>query len=203
MRARTNRSPDIVDTLFAVRAELYDIACSVKAFTSDLARLKNLLEEISDCLEICPICCRPAGAASQAPCGHVFCRSCILRWIVDHDKNTCPTCRAPIELEDVVETRPNDDQSHERRRRRRLRIQQAQAQHSTAPRTYLRSSSRRSRDRLSSPRRRASSSPGSIRRQMLLDSRPPTPGVSTRVKPNTMYQKRDSFCRQARQDGLS
>ncbi len=58
-------------------------------------------------IEECPICTKsiPINIDNvKTPCGHAFCFSCIIKWIVENS-STCPLCRTniyqkPIELED-------------------------------------------------------------------------------------------------------
>eukprot|EP00300_Choanocystis_sp_HF-7_P027583 c32733_g1_i1.p1 GENE.c32733_g1_i1~~c32733_g1_i1.p1 ORF type:complete len:468 (+),score=108.09 c32733_g1_i1:57-1406(+) len=45
----------------------------------------------------CVICMKLILEPITTPCGHTFCRSCLARSI-DHQPNTCPTCRATIHV---------------------------------------------------------------------------------------------------------
>ena len=43
----------------------------------------------------CVICINKVSYLNQKlECGHVFCNSCILEWLIDHD--TCPCCRTEV-----------------------------------------------------------------------------------------------------------
>jgi len=61
-------------------------------------------------IEECPICIKPIPTNIdnvKTPCGHAFCFSCIIKWIVENS-NTCPLCRTniyikPIEPEEEFE----------------------------------------------------------------------------------------------------
>lgn len=65
-------------------------------------------------MEECPICTKPILTNIdnvKTPCGHAFCFSCIIKWIVENS-NSCPLCRtniyqkpieSDIELEEEIE----------------------------------------------------------------------------------------------------
>mmetsp|Transcript_3642 Transcript_3642/g.5046 ORF Transcript_3642/g.5046 Transcript_3642/m.5046 type:complete len:329 (-) Transcript_3642:1632-2618(-) len=55
-------------------------------------RKLNLKTELLDC----PLCQSLFYEPITTPCGHTFCRSCILR-AMDHD-NKCPMCRTPVHI---------------------------------------------------------------------------------------------------------
>lgn len=62
------------------------------------ARRQDVKLEIvacASCTDDCPICLDPLGsfgAAARLPCGHIFHRDCIARWL-DRGCLTCPVCR--------------------------------------------------------------------------------------------------------------
>ncbi len=55
----------------------------------------NISPDISDALE-CPLCLKLLFHPVTTPCGHTFCKPCLLR-AYDH-KNTCPFCRTLLML---------------------------------------------------------------------------------------------------------
>lgn len=44
----------------------------------------------------CPICLEDVSEGRMAPCGHVFCKSCIYLWTNEHE--ACPVCRQNLDL---------------------------------------------------------------------------------------------------------
>ena len=58
------------------------------------------VEEVSsDC--ICCICQEVLDDPKETlTCQHAFCHSCITRWL--HDHNSCPSCRCPLSVNDLV-----------------------------------------------------------------------------------------------------
>lgn len=44
----------------------------------------------------CPICMESVLEQRTLPCGHVFCKDCINRWLVS--KNSCPVCRLVVRV---------------------------------------------------------------------------------------------------------
>jgi len=50
-------------------------------------------------VDVCPVCMEVPGTTNVAitACGHKFCMSCLLSSL--KTRNTCPTCRSPIESE--------------------------------------------------------------------------------------------------------
>lgn len=51
----------------------------------------------------CPICYENpfANLATTTICGHVYCRRCIRRWVLEHQN--CPTCRTPQRFHQCIE----------------------------------------------------------------------------------------------------
>jgi hypothetical protein len=47
----------------------------------------------------CSVCSHPMSDAHNLPCGHLFCKSCVLTWLASHA--TCPSCRAPAGVNDA------------------------------------------------------------------------------------------------------
>jgi hypothetical protein len=43
----------------------------------------------------CPICMEDSDENIVLPCTHVFCSSCIKKWLLKN-KNTCPNCRKSV-----------------------------------------------------------------------------------------------------------
>ena len=53
----------------------------------------------------CCICLEKVGKArTKLECGHSFCTKCILGWVLT-DHNTCPMCRACIDMPENLSTR--------------------------------------------------------------------------------------------------
>ncbi|KGN61460.1 E3 ubiquitin-protein ligase RING1 [Cucumis sativus] len=52
-------------------------------------------EEIGDCSVCCEEIKRKGGEVRRIPCGHVYHKSCILKWL--EISNSCPLCRAALE----------------------------------------------------------------------------------------------------------
>ena len=51
----------------------------------------------SEPMTTCPVCLEiVTNSMSVEPCGHVFCATCILRWMTQN--TSCPTCRAELKL---------------------------------------------------------------------------------------------------------
>ncbi|RKO93898.1 SNF2 family N-terminal domain-containing protein [Blyttiomyces helicus] len=73
--------------------------------------LRNLLADAGDAnapRQHCTICISDFDRGVMTPCMHVFCRSCIVRWMALN--RTCPICVAPIpknQLVDVTLQRPD------------------------------------------------------------------------------------------------
>ena len=47
----------------------------------------------------CLICLRTFNSPVAARCGHVYCWECIKAWLQSKDKQECPNCRAPIDVD--------------------------------------------------------------------------------------------------------
>lgn len=43
---------------------------------------------------VCCLCLEPCRHASCTPCGHLYCWTCIQRWL--RVRPQCPTCRHPV-----------------------------------------------------------------------------------------------------------
>ena len=68
-------------------------------------------------MEECPICTKPILTNIdnvKTPCGHAFCFSCIIKWIVENS-STCPLCRTNIYQKSI------EPKGRNRRRNRRIR----------------------------------------------------------------------------------
>uniref|UniRef100_A0A7S2TMH2 RING-type domain-containing protein n=1 Tax=Lotharella oceanica TaxID=641309 RepID=A0A7S2TMH2_9EUKA len=54
----------------------------------------------------CPVCFTPVGENGRAvaPCGHIFCVKCFVRWM--RMRSTCPFCRRSVVEEEPVEADP-------------------------------------------------------------------------------------------------
>lgn len=61
-------------------------------------------EDVSPSLR-CGICQDMLLAPRQCKLGHPFCESCILQWLIG--RSTCPECRSPLSLDDLVRVTPN------------------------------------------------------------------------------------------------
>ncbi|KAL6129163.1 hypothetical protein ACLB2K_072516 [Fragaria x ananassa] len=82
----------------------------------------------------CPICFQPCYYEGKhkrvclASCGHVFCKSCIKRWI-EHQKAKakCPTCNKKCKLKDMIKiyASPADDQVNAQTRMKELEAENA------------------------------------------------------------------------------
>jgi hypothetical protein len=44
----------------------------------------------------CAVCYRNWGVDTSLPCGHVFCKKCIMKW--SEHSNTCPCCRRKFKI---------------------------------------------------------------------------------------------------------
>ncbi|KAJ1568550.1 hypothetical protein HK096_006117 [Nowakowskiella sp. JEL0078] len=51
---------------------------------------------------LCCICCSPFVSPVSAPCGHIFCRSCIVLYISNSPESGCPMDRLSISVEELV-----------------------------------------------------------------------------------------------------
>lgn len=59
-------------------------------------RLKTLA--ISNELEVCSICLDLPESATMVPCGHYYCKECIMRVTENEENSNCPQC---IQLHDL------------------------------------------------------------------------------------------------------
>jgi hypothetical protein len=65
-------------------------------------KLKSLIERVSALEEkSCAVCLDSLDNPLLLPCNHVFCTACLIPWM-QHNHNTCPECRATIELRQLV-----------------------------------------------------------------------------------------------------
>ncbi|ODV63498.1 ubiquitin-protein ligase peroxin 10 ASCRUDRAFT_73340 [Ascoidea rubescens DSM 1968] len=86
-----NHSDNIIYNLNSAN-DLYD---SLKSdHDIDLSN-PNVLPYIPTDSRLCMLCLSPMINPSSAPCGHLFCWTCILDW--SKEQNNCPLCRTPIE----------------------------------------------------------------------------------------------------------
>lgn len=60
--------------------------------------------------EPCVICLDPIESLTVTPCGHLFCRKCILPCIIQN--SSCPTCRNPLQEKQLIEVK--DDTMREK-----------------------------------------------------------------------------------------
>ena len=72
------------------------------AFEMDLEEEKNKLTDdefknLESCAEItnCAICLENKKLNIKLKCGHIFCKGCIKKWLIEKS-NTCPNCRIEI-----------------------------------------------------------------------------------------------------------
>uniref|UniRef100_A0A6V3RJT6 RING-type domain-containing protein n=1 Tax=Lotharella globosa TaxID=91324 RepID=A0A6V3RJT6_9EUKA len=73
---------------------------------SDRPPVEEKKEEAVIVLPECPVCFTPVGENGRAvaPCGHIFCVKCFVRWM--RMRSTCPFCRSSVVDEDPVEANP-------------------------------------------------------------------------------------------------
>jgi Lon protease-like protein len=62
---------------------------------------ENMLNELE-----CQVCCFLLNEPVTIPCGHTFCKSCLLRF-ADHN-NKCAICRCPLPIARVLQTHPSN-----------------------------------------------------------------------------------------------
>ena len=74
--------------------------------TTELNRLKDklthLIERVTEIeSKSCMICMDSIENPLLLPCSHLFCAKCIVSWM-QFNHNTCPTCRVPIQVRQLV-----------------------------------------------------------------------------------------------------
>lgn len=62
-----------------------------KTLTEDQFRQLNFNQDLSNCC----ICMENKKLNIQLKCNHVFCKTCIKKWLTEKS-NTCPTCRTEV-----------------------------------------------------------------------------------------------------------
>jgi hypothetical protein len=50
----------------------------------------------------CSICLSPPQQSCVCPCGHIFCQSCLMKWIYSLNEANCPKCRRYFKVEDIL-----------------------------------------------------------------------------------------------------
>lgn len=63
----------------------------------DEKNTRNLIETY-----FCAICLSPPPETIVCPCGHLFCKSCITRWIHTTNDAYCPKCRSHFDVKGML-----------------------------------------------------------------------------------------------------
>lgn len=85
------------------RIQLEKHNIDLEIITSQLRHAENTLKEIIEGDEFtCLICYDTIDDVTILPCAHGFCGPCILSWFNERNKNTCPICRAVINVKDIT-----------------------------------------------------------------------------------------------------
>ena len=63
--------------------------------------------EAVNCPDLCLICTRDGKPMYKLKCNHVFCKSCIRRWLTENP--TCPVCRQDATITDMTALKKEDD----------------------------------------------------------------------------------------------
>ncbi|KAG5518538.1 hypothetical protein PMAC_002934 [Pneumocystis sp. 'macacae'] len=71
-----------------------------------LKHLRKTSQDTSEIDKICVICQNIFNFGILTKCGHIFCRSCITQWLLEHQ--TCPSCKAEIKRKDCYNIAYND-----------------------------------------------------------------------------------------------
>lgn len=74
----------------------------IKAVETQIKQANSAIEEIKNDDFVCTICYEPVDKVTILPCTHGYCGPCIISWFNERHNNTCPTCRAVINLKDLV-----------------------------------------------------------------------------------------------------
>ncbi|KAJ1893019.1 hypothetical protein LPJ66_006008 [Kickxella alabastrina] len=69
--------------------------------------IERVIMPVTDETVTCPICLSPPVASRVTKCGHIFCYSCVLRYLSyatedEHDAKKCPICWAAITYDDLL-----------------------------------------------------------------------------------------------------
>lgn len=91
---------------------------SIHLADSDLMFEWNEIEKLNVwSVEIpsCPICLHPTTASRITQCGHIYCWSCILRFLHQSDKQwaNCPVCTEPVHINDLRSVGICKDEDHQ------------------------------------------------------------------------------------------
>lgn len=81
-----------------LRDAVSELKASNDRFTARLDRLIDKLEV--NHFPTCPILYERMVDPQRTRCGHIICRSCISKWLRDHD--TCPCCRQQVRHQDLT-----------------------------------------------------------------------------------------------------
>lgn len=77
--------------------KLKNIDADLKTLNDKLLNLKNRITEINS--KTCAICLDIVSNPILLECAHVFCAGCLIKWLMNIEKNSikhCPECRNPI-----------------------------------------------------------------------------------------------------------
>jgi hypothetical protein len=85
----------------------FALAASPGLNLTDILRTHLASTPKHDALYECSICCegRVDPGLVSTVCGHVICPLCVVLWVGNKRKRTCPTCRAAVQLDSFVRIR--------------------------------------------------------------------------------------------------
>jgi hypothetical protein len=72
----------------------------IQNLSQKLVTKDDLLDENNGECIICYETHNIGAKATKLACGHLFCKSCIVGWLVT--QATCPTCRYEVETDDII-----------------------------------------------------------------------------------------------------